>query len=106
MLKASVHFSLFLIVFVECHFSNSLFLSQGKRIKCSTAQAKYRLFLGNIPRNWKEEDLRKVVAEVGPGVTAVQLVKVSLTAITVSLCKYLFGFPLLGLLGYIIISCH
>ncbi|XP_065866153.1 heterogeneous nuclear ribonucleoprotein Q-like isoform X2 [Euphorbia lathyris] len=48
---------------------------KGKRIKCSTSQAKHRLFLGNIPRSWKEEDLKKVVTEVGPGVTAVQLVK-------------------------------
>lgn len=53
------------------------FLSQGKRIKCSTSQSKHRLFLGNVPRNWEQEDLRKVVMEVGPGVTAVELVKVS-----------------------------
>ncbi|KDP34291.1 hypothetical protein JCGZ_12820 [Jatropha curcas] len=48
---------------------------KGKKIKCSTSQAKNRLFLGNVPRSWKEEDLTKVVMEVGPGVTAVQLVK-------------------------------
>ncbi|KAG8655099.1 heterogeneous nuclear ribonucleoprotein Q [Manihot esculenta] len=48
---------------------------KGKRIKCSTSQSKHRLFLGNVPRNWEQEDLRKVVMEVGPGVTAVELVK-------------------------------
>ncbi|WCJ41833.1 RNA-binding (RRM/RBD/RNP motifs) family protein [Euphorbia peplus] len=48
---------------------------KGKRIKCSTSQAKQRLFLGNVPRSWKEEDLRKVVTEIGTGVTVVQLVK-------------------------------
>jgi len=52
-------------------------LTQGKKIKCSTSQAKHRLFLSNIPRSWGEDGLRKIVAEVGPGVTNVQLVKVS-----------------------------
>ncbi|OMO89208.1 hypothetical protein COLO4_19856 [Corchorus olitorius] len=48
---------------------------KGKRIKCSTSQSKHRLFIGNIPRSWGEEDLRKVVSEVGPGVTGLELVK-------------------------------
>ncbi|KAE9620611.1 putative RNA recognition motif domain-containing protein [Lupinus albus] len=48
---------------------------KGKKIKCSTAQAKHRLFIGNVPRSWDEEDLRKVVAEIGPGVTSLELVK-------------------------------
>ncbi|KAJ6410166.1 hypothetical protein OIU84_009629 [Salix udensis] len=48
---------------------------KGKKIKCSTSQAKHRLFLSNIPRSWGEEGLKKIVAEVGPGVANVQLVK-------------------------------
>ncbi|KAJ4724825.1 Heterogeneous nuclear ribonucleoprotein like [Melia azedarach] len=48
---------------------------KGKKIRCSTSQAKHRLFIGNIPRNWALEDLQKVVTEVGPGVTGVELVK-------------------------------
>ncbi|KAF7823225.1 heterogeneous nuclear ribonucleoprotein Q-like [Senna tora] len=48
---------------------------KGKKIKCSTSQAKHRLFIGNVPRSWKEEDLRKVVTEIGPGVTSIELVK-------------------------------
>ncbi|KAL5830835.1 hypothetical protein ACOSQ4_016189 [Xanthoceras sorbifolium] len=48
---------------------------KGKKIKCSTSQAKHRLFIGNIPRSWGLEDLRKVVSEIGPGVTGVELVK-------------------------------
>ncbi|KAJ0021224.1 hypothetical protein Pint_31881 [Pistacia integerrima] len=48
---------------------------KGKKIRCSTSQAKHRLFIGNIPRNWGLEDLRKVVSEIGPGVTGVELVK-------------------------------
>ncbi|XP_057751151.1 heterogeneous nuclear ribonucleoprotein Q-like [Arachis stenosperma] len=48
---------------------------KGRKIKCSTAQAKHRLFIGNVPRNWGDEDLRKVVSDVAPGVTGLELVK-------------------------------
>ncbi|KAG1367562.1 heterogeneous nuclear ribonucleoprotein Q [Cocos nucifera] len=48
---------------------------KGKQVKCSTSQAKNRLFIGNIPRNWVEDDLRKAVMNVGPGVTTVELMK-------------------------------
>ncbi|XP_059627639.1 heterogeneous nuclear ribonucleoprotein Q-like [Cornus florida] len=48
---------------------------KGRRIKCSTSQAKHRLFIGNVPRTWGEEDLKKAVIEIGPGVTGVELVK-------------------------------
>lgn len=51
-------------------------LLQGKKIKCSASQAKHRLFIGNVPRKWTEEDLKKIVADVGPGVTGVELLKV------------------------------
>ncbi|MBA0564959.1 hypothetical protein Golob_009863, partial [Gossypium lobatum] len=39
------------------------------------SQSKNRLFIGNIPRSWKEEHLRKALSEVGPGVTGLELVK-------------------------------
>ncbi|XP_068656312.1 heterogeneous nuclear ribonucleoprotein Q-like [Aristolochia californica] len=48
---------------------------KGRKIKCSTSQAKHRLFIGNVPRSWAEADLRKVVKKVGPGVTTVELLK-------------------------------
>ncbi|XP_057960853.1 heterogeneous nuclear ribonucleoprotein Q [Malania oleifera] len=48
---------------------------KGKKIKCSTSQAKHRLFIGNVPRNWGEEDMKKIVTEIGPGVNAVELLK-------------------------------
>ncbi|KAK4779540.1 hypothetical protein SAY87_015646 [Trapa incisa] len=48
---------------------------KGRKIRCSTSQAKYRLFIGNVPKNWNDEDLKKAVMQVGPGVTAVELVK-------------------------------
>ncbi|MBA0836069.1 hypothetical protein Goarm_008312, partial [Gossypium armourianum] len=49
---------------------------KGRKIKCSMSQSKNRLFIGNIPRSWKEEHLRKALSEVGPGVTGLELVKV------------------------------
>lgn len=60
----------------NCIYSSLSPLSQGKRIKCSTSKAKHRLFIGNVPRSWGEEDLRKVVMKIGPGVTGIELVKV------------------------------
>lgn len=50
---------------------------QGKKIKCSTSQAKHRLFIGNVPRNWDDEDLKKAVTGIGPGVIYVELLKVN-----------------------------
>ncbi|KAJ4840804.1 hypothetical protein Tsubulata_015062 [Turnera subulata] len=49
---------------------------KGKKVKCSTSQANHRLFIGNVPRNWGEEDMKKVVAKIGPGVNSVELLKV------------------------------
>ncbi|WOK99167.1 heterogeneous nuclear ribonucleoprotein R [Canna indica] len=48
---------------------------KGKKVKCSTSQAKHRLFIGNIPRNWVEGDLKKIVTSIGPGVNKVELMK-------------------------------
>ena len=48
-----------------------------KKIKCSTSQSKHKLFIGNVPKTWGDEDLRRAVTG-GPGVTGVELVKVSL----------------------------
>ncbi|QCD98068.1 heterogeneous nuclear ribonucleoprotein R [Vigna unguiculata] len=48
---------------------------KGKKIKCSTSQAKHRLFIGNVPRNWTEENMEKVVSEIGPGIISVELLK-------------------------------
>ncbi|XP_024024788.1 heterogeneous nuclear ribonucleoprotein Q isoform X1 [Morus notabilis] len=48
---------------------------KGRKIKCSTSQAKHRLFIGNVPRNWDEEDMKKALMDVGPGVVSVELLK-------------------------------
>lgn len=48
---------------------------KGRKLKCSASQAKNKLFIGNIPRNWGEDDMKKVVSRVGPGVVLVELLK-------------------------------
>ncbi|KAI7752672.1 hypothetical protein M8C21_029205 [Ambrosia artemisiifolia] len=48
---------------------------KGRRIKCSTSQAKHKLFIGNVPKNWSLEDMEKVVRRVGPGIESVELLK-------------------------------
>jgi len=51
-------------------------LYQGKKIKVSSSQAKNRLFIGNVPRDWTLDDFKNAVEEVGPGVLKVNLPKV------------------------------
>lgn len=45
-------------------------------MKCSTSQANHKLFIGNVPRNWGEENMKKAVKKTGPGVNLVELLKV------------------------------
>jgi len=51
-------------------------LYQGKKIKVSSSQAKNRLFIGNVPKDWTLNDFKNAVEEVGPGVLKVNLPKV------------------------------
>ncbi|OVA14772.1 RNA recognition motif domain [Macleaya cordata] len=48
---------------------------KGRTLRCSLSQAKHRLFIGNIPKSWTEEDLRSVIEENGPGVENIELLK-------------------------------
>ncbi|KAJ6750032.1 hypothetical protein OIU85_000641 [Salix viminalis] len=48
---------------------------KGKKLKCSTSQANHKLFIGNVPRNWGEENMKKAVKKTGPGVNLVELLK-------------------------------
>ncbi|KAI3519912.1 hypothetical protein L1887_09132 [Cichorium endivia] len=48
---------------------------KGKRVRCSTSQAKHKLFIGNVPKSWTLEDMEKVVRKVGPGINSVELLK-------------------------------
>jgi heterogeneous nuclear ribonucleoprotein R len=34
------------------------------------------LFIGNVPKIWTEDEFRKVIEEVGPGVEHIELIKV------------------------------
>jgi len=49
---------------------------KGKKIKVSSSQAKNRLFIGNVPKDWTLDDFKNAVEEVGPGVLKVNLPKV------------------------------
>uniref|UniRef100_A0A2P2LNH1 RRM domain-containing protein n=1 Tax=Rhizophora mucronata TaxID=61149 RepID=A0A2P2LNH1_RHIMU len=49
---------------------------KGRKVKCSTSQVNHRLFIGNVPRNWCEEDMKKAVNKIGPGVISIELLKV------------------------------
>ncbi|KAK6919912.1 RNA recognition motif domain, partial [Dillenia turbinata] len=48
---------------------------KGKTLRCSLSEAKNRLFIGNVPKNWTEEQFRKFVEEVGPGAENIELIK-------------------------------
>lgn len=56
-------------------------LLQGKTLRCSLSETKHRLFIGNVPKTWTEDDFRKVIEEVGPGVENIELIKVELYSI-------------------------
>jgi hypothetical protein len=36
------------------------------------------LFVGNIPKAWEKEELEKTLAEQGPGIQSVELLKVQI----------------------------
>ncbi|PKA58997.1 Polyadenylate-binding protein 5 [Apostasia shenzhenica] len=48
---------------------------KGKKVRCSTSKTKNKLFIGNVPREWAEDDLKNAVSKEGPGVTNVHLMK-------------------------------
>lgn len=50
---------------------------QGKKLRCSLSETKHRLFLGNVPKSWTQDEFRKVIEGVGPGVESIELIKVS-----------------------------
>ncbi|KAJ0051860.1 hypothetical protein Pint_00657 [Pistacia integerrima] len=48
---------------------------KGKVLRCSLSENKNRLFIGNVPKSWTEDDFRKVIEDVGPGVENIELIK-------------------------------
>jgi len=48
---------------------------KGRILRCSQSHDKHRLFIGNVPKNWDKEQLEKSIAENGPGLQSVELLK-------------------------------
>ncbi|KAK9093804.1 hypothetical protein Scep_025273 [Stephania cephalantha] len=48
---------------------------KGKTVRCSLSQAKHKLFIGNIPKSWRDEEFRAAIEKNGPGVENIDLVK-------------------------------
>lgn len=48
---------------------------KGKTLRCSLSETKHRLFIGNVPKSWTEDEFRKVIEEVGPGIENIELIK-------------------------------
>ncbi|KAK4794488.1 hypothetical protein SAY86_012482 [Trapa natans] len=42
---------------------------------CSLSESKNRLFIGNVPKSMMDDDFKKVIEEVGPGVETIELIK-------------------------------
>ncbi|GAA0167036.1 hypothetical protein LIER_40297 [Lithospermum erythrorhizon] len=48
---------------------------KGKTLRCSLSETKYRLFIGNVPKSWTDDEFRKVINETGPGTELIELIK-------------------------------
>ncbi|PWA64795.1 RNA-binding (RRM/RBD/RNP motifs) family protein [Artemisia annua] len=48
---------------------------KGRTLRCSLSETKYRLFIGNVPKAWTEDEFRKVIEETGPGAELIELIK-------------------------------
>ncbi|KAL3743917.1 hypothetical protein ACJRO7_019079 [Eucalyptus globulus] len=48
---------------------------KGKTLRCSLSETKNRLFIGNVPKSWTEDEFRKIIEDVGPGVENIELIK-------------------------------
>ncbi|GAA0163511.1 hypothetical protein LIER_19356 [Lithospermum erythrorhizon] len=48
---------------------------KGKNLRCSLSETKYKLFIGNVPKNWSDDEFKKVLNDTGPGVVSIELIK-------------------------------
>ncbi|KAL5792155.1 hypothetical protein ACOSP7_000749 [Xanthoceras sorbifolium] len=48
---------------------------KGKILRCSLSETKNRLFIGNIPKSWTEDEFRRIIESVGSGVENIELIK-------------------------------
>ncbi|KAL8166986.1 hypothetical protein V2J09_008485 [Rumex salicifolius] len=46
---------------------------KGKSLRCSLSESKHRLFVGNIPKAWSEEQFKQTIHDVGPGAEIIDL---------------------------------
>ncbi|CAH8391744.1 unnamed protein product [Eruca vesicaria subsp. sativa] len=51
-------------------------LHSKETLRCSFSETKNRLFIGNIPKDWTEDEFRKIIEGVGPEVENIELIKV------------------------------
>uniref|UniRef100_A0A162B5N5 RRM domain-containing protein n=1 Tax=Daucus carota subsp. sativus TaxID=79200 RepID=A0A162B5N5_DAUCS len=49
---------------------------KGRTLRCSLSETKYRLFIGNVPKNLTDDEFKKLIDEVGPGAEHIELIKV------------------------------
>lgn len=48
---------------------------KGRTLRCSLSETKYRLFIGNVPKGWSDDDFRKIIESTGPGAETIELIK-------------------------------
>ncbi|KAL0388950.1 UNVERIFIED_CONTAM: Heterogeneous nuclear ribonucleoprotein Q [Sesamum radiatum] len=48
---------------------------KGRTLRCSLSETKYRLFIGNVPKGWTDDEFRKIIEETGPGAETIELIK-------------------------------
>ncbi|KAG6420322.1 hypothetical protein SASPL_116846 [Salvia splendens] len=48
---------------------------KGRTLRCSFSETKYRLFIGNVPKAWSEDDFKKLIESTGPGAENIELIK-------------------------------
>lgn len=51
---------------------------QGKTLRCSLSESKFRLFIGNVPKALTEDQFRKIIEDTGPGSENIELIKVQI----------------------------
>lgn len=51
---------------------------QGRTLRCSLSETKYRLFIGNVPKSWTDNEFRTIIEATGPGAETIELIKVYL----------------------------
>ncbi|XP_051145693.1 heterogeneous nuclear ribonucleoprotein Q isoform X2 [Andrographis paniculata] len=48
---------------------------KGRTLRCSLSESKYRLFIGNVPKSWTDDEFNKIIEATGPGAELIELIK-------------------------------